>query len=325
MVAKQIADFEGKIDAMVIEVSEVQGWLENLMKDHAYLMTSAIDPDVVIITNVALDHIGLVNSIEETFEETSGAVKALKKENGTLILNYDDQLVRKMRDYNPHKKTLFFGDDAYIKYKEDGIICNEHIILKTEELPFKSHHFIENTMAAIGAAFALNIDNNIIKKSISKYRPLSRRFSIISKEPCIIDDFAHNPDGIEATIKNAALNVQGDFYIVTAIRGSRGEAINRSNAEVIGKELQNKPYKLIVTNSNDVVDDLNVVNPLEKKVFIDALGKREIKYIFYEKLYDALKYVLKRSNKEDTILLIGAQGMDPASELLEKILKTKDN
>ncbi len=324
MVAKQIADFNGKIDAMVFEVSEVQGWLNNIMKDHAYIMTSAIDPDVVVITNVALDHIGLVNSIEETFDETSGAVKALKKESGILILNFDDERVKKMKDLNPDKKTLFFGDNAQINFKETGIFLNDQIIIKTKELPFKSHHFIQNTTAAIGAALALNIDHDIIRKAISDYVPLKRRFSIINNQPCIIDDFAHNPDGITATIKNAALNIKRDFYIVTAIRGSRGKSINRSNAEAIAEELQNKDYKLIVTNSSDVVDYLNIVNPHEKKVFIDALRKREIKYIFYEKLYDALEHVLKVSDKEDTILLIGAQGMDPASELLEKILNSKN-
>ena len=71
VVAVQIAEFEDinneSIEAMVIEVSEVQGWLDKLMKDHACMMTSAIDPDVLVITNVGLDHIGLVNSIDETF------------------------------------------------------------------------------------------------------------------------------------------------------------------------------------------------------------------------------------------------------------------
>ena len=32
MVAKQIAEFPDKMDAMVIEVSEVQGWMDRIMK-----------------------------------------------------------------------------------------------------------------------------------------------------------------------------------------------------------------------------------------------------------------------------------------------------
>ncbi|MEN6293305.1 MAG: cyanophycin synthetase, partial [Methanobacterium sp.] len=167
---------------------------------------------------------------------------------------------------------------------------------------------------------ALNIDLETIKNSISSYKALKRRFTIVHNDPCIIDDFAHNPDGILATIQNAALIGNGTLFVVSAIRGSRGESINQANAEAIAKGLQNIQYKLIITSSTDVVDHLNTVTDNEKKVFIDALEKEKITYIFNEKLYDALKNVLKLSHNKDTILLIGAQGMDPASELLNKIL-----
>ncbi|MGZ7159059.1 MAG: Mur ligase family protein [Methanobacterium sp.] len=320
MVAKQIAQFEGKIEAMVLEVSEVQGWLNDIMKDHAYIMTDAINPDVVIITNVALDHIGLVNSIEETFEETSGAVKALKKQNGHLILNSDDPLVKKMAAFTSNKNDiLFFGEYGDVKLNNKGISSKGDILIKKEELPFKSNHFIQNIMAAIGAALSIEIEHEVIKKAVESYTPLKRRFTVISKKPLIIDDFAHNPDGIKATIKNAASIGKGDFYVISAIRGSRGEVINKVNAEAIAEALQNVSYKLIITCSSDVVDNLNVVKDGEKKIFMDTLDEFGTKYIIYEKLYDALIKVLELSNSQDTILLIGAQGMDPANELLKKL------
>lgn len=319
MVAKQIAEFDAPLEAAVIEVSEVQGWLDDIMKDHAYIMTSAIDPDVVVITNVALDHIGLVNSIEETFDETSGAVKGLKRVNGSLVLNFDDPLVRKMKDLTS-KEILFFGEDADIKIEDAGISYKKNILIETDHLPFKSHHFIQNTMAATGAAIALGIYSKTIKKAVSSYNALKRRFTVINNNPCIIDDFAHNPDGILATIENAALIGNGTLFVVSAIRGSRGEIINQVNAEAIAQGLQNIPYKLIITSSTDVVNNLNTVTDSEKKVFIDILEKKGIKYIFNERLYDALKNVLKLSNKEDTILLIGAQGMDPANGILNKLI-----
>lgn len=323
MVAKQIAEFEGKIEAMVVEVSEVQGWLNDIMKDHAYLMTSAIDPDVVVITNVALDHIGLVNSIEEIFEETSGAVKAIKKENDHIVLNFDDPLVRKMKEFTSARNVIFFGDNADISINDKGILYKGKILIKKDGLPFKSKHFIQNTMASIGATLSLNIEQDTIKKAVSSYKPLKRRFTIIHNNPLIIDDFAHNPDGIIKTIENAALIGDGNFFVVSAIRGSRGDIINQVNAEAIAEGLQNIPYKLIVTSSKDVVDNLNIVTDSEKKVFINALENKGIKYIFHERLYDALENVLNLSNKKDTILLIGAQGMDPANKLLEEILTIK--
>ena len=71
MVSKLISDevtANGELDYLVIEVSEVQGWLGHLMKHHAALMSEAIRPEVAVITNIAMDHIGLVNSIEEVYE-----------------------------------------------------------------------------------------------------------------------------------------------------------------------------------------------------------------------------------------------------------------
>ena len=39
-----------------------------------------------------------------------------------------------------------------------------------------------------------------------------------------------------------------------------------------------------------------------------------------EKLYDTLGYIMETAGKEDVVLLIGAQGMDPASDVLKDIL-----
>ena len=68
------------------------------MKDHAQLMTSAVNPQIIVLTNVSLDHIGLVNNIEETFNEIYGSVKAvLSRSNSSnkvhVILNSDDPAI----------------------------------------------------------------------------------------------------------------------------------------------------------------------------------------------------------------------------------------
>jgi len=216
-------------------------------------------------------------------------------------------------------KTVFYGKDAEIQLKNDGIYQNEKLIIPKDELPFKSPHFIQNTLAAVATATALQIKPEIIKTAVSKYSPLNRRFSLLKKEPLIIDDFAHNPDGIKATIKSTVELNSGEFYIICAIRGSRGNSINQLNAEAVAESLKNVKCNLIVTSSQDVVDDANWVKPPEKKVFIDVLQKEGINYTYYETLVDALKKALEPTHKNDTILLIGAQGMDPASNVLKGI------
>jgi UDP-N-acetylmuramoyl-L-alanyl-D-glutamate--2,6-diaminopimelate ligase len=344
VIAKQVAEFEiinnKKIQAMVVEVSEVQGWLDKLMKDHARLMTSAVDPSVIVLTNVGLDHVGLVNSIEETFDEIYGSLKGLFPVQSDIdeninrlkdiyaVLNSDDPLLRDMgklvENQNPFK-LLYYGSKVHassypeISLRSEGIYVKGKLFLKTEELPFKSKHFIQNTMGAIGACLALNIDLDVIRGAVSSYKPLERRFTVLGNDPLIIDDFAHNPDGIIATIKSGSKMCEGVLYIVFAIRGSRGESINQLNAEAVVESLEGIDHQLIVTSSKEVVDEANHVKSAEKNVVLKTLTKNGCEYVFEEKLYLALEYSIRKAKKDDTILLIGAQGMDPASEALKNM------
>ena len=338
VIAKQIAkhqDVTGqKIQSMVIEVSEVQGWLDKIMKDHAQLMTSAVDPQIIVLTNVSLDHIGLVNTIEETFNEIYGSLKSvISRPNDPqnkvhVILNSDDPQLMKMGELiGEHKniELLFYGTnlnknhDPDLKLESTGIYYQNKPFLGADQLPFQSTHFLQNTMAAIGVGLVLGVDPEIIKNTISSYKPLDRRFSILNTDPLIIDDFAHNPEGIIATINSAAKTTQGILYVVYAIRGSRGTPINRLNTEAVVKGLKGVNYNLTVTSSVDVVNDANQVTPDEEKIVFETLHKLGSNYCFCEDLYTSLIKTINSSDKYDTILLIGAQGMDPAKDIIKKI------
>jgi UDP-N-acetylmuramoyl-L-alanyl-D-glutamate--2,6-diaminopimelate ligase len=318
MVAKQIAEFPGKMDALVIEVSEVQGWMDRIMKDHGHLMTSSIKPHIVVLTNVSMDHFGLVNSIEDAYREISGAIKGF---NGDfVVLNYEDHFIRKIEAIVPSSASvMFYGTGSNLEYRSGGIFESQDLIIPEDELPFKSPHFISNTLAAVQTSLTLNIKPETIARAVSSYHALKRRFTILSKNPLIIDDYAHNPDGILATIKSSAQITKGKIYLVSAIRGSRGDIINKANAEAVAEGLRNINHLLILTCSEEVVDDANTVIKAEKKVFTDVMDDKGLNYVLYEKLGEALRFAVESSHKKDTILLIGAQGMDPAKELLKEM------
>ena len=351
-----ICDIPNKevFDYLVIEVSEVQGWGTDLMKNHALIMSSAINPDVGVVTNVTMDHIGLVNSIEEVFEETSGVVKATNK--GGIVLNFDDENVLNMKQFvNDGVCTYFTSMDkenilnyeaendkkVFFDSEESAIIYDGKAILSFEELPFTGEHFIRNILSAISACISLEIPMEDIVDGVKTYMPLKRRFTRLYDEPIVIDDFAHNPDGIKNTVRAtydlAEQLDKDDIYIACAIRGSRGETLNGLNSEALAeviKELRHRNDDLIEKDSNvkkreihltlsssaDLVDHLNYVEDFEKDIFFANLDKERIKYNHFEKLYDALGYIMETATKDDLVLLIGAQGMDSASDVLKDIL-----
>ena len=245
-----------------------------------------------------------------------------------MILYYSkwENLIQKQGNINLLSHGTIDNGPVYqnVTLKSDGIYIYSKLFMKKEELPFNSKHFLQNTMAAIDACLVLNIDEKLIKQGISSYKQLERRFTILGKDPLIIDDFAHNPDGIVATIKSAAKMGEGTLYIVFAIRGSRGTTINGLNTEALINGLEGLNHNIIVTSSAEVVDNANTVKQAERDIVLKTLKENHLKYVYDENLYPTLKYALDTAKKTDTILLIGAQGMDPANKLIMKFNKNLD-
>lgn len=323
MVSKLIVDevnTNGELDYLVIEVSEVQGWLGKLMKNHAALMCEALNPEVGVITNIAMDHIGLVNTIDDVFEEISAVPNAIG--DGICVLNHDDNLVMKLDVKNPFYTSMSELDKLNsVYYNGNEIVYQSDVFLKRQDLPFTGNHFIQNILSAIGACISLGLDKENIIEGVKSYKALNRRFAKLNDQPLIYDDFAHNPDGIKATISETIklLPENQTLYVVCSIRGSRGVEINQLNVEAIVESMDDN-IELILSSSNDVVNDLNFVEPEEKKVFFDTLNENNVDFIHYDNLNECLSETYKKAGKNDIILLIGAQGMDPAESLLKDII-----
>ena len=58
----------------------------------------------------------------------------------------------------------------------------------------------------------------------------------------------------------------------------------------------------------------------EREVFFNTLNQNDIDFIHYDNLKECLSETYKKAGKNDIILLIGAQGMDPAESLLNEII-----
>ena len=172
MVSKLISDKvkqTGELDYLVIEVSEVQGWLGKLMKNHAALMSKAIRPKVGVITNIAMDHIGLVNSIDEVYDEIAAVPEAIG--DGICILNHDDELVMKLDVEHPFYTSMSKLDGDNAVYFDNGkIIYNGKAILNSDELPFTGSHFIQNILSAVGACISLGLRIDTIVNGVKSYK-----------------------------------------------------------------------------------------------------------------------------------------------------------
>ncbi len=326
VVAMEIRETKPR-DNLAIEVSEVQGLpTGRVMEDHARRMAEALECEVATITNVGVDHTNLVSSIEEMAEAVEGLVEALPP-GGTAVLNADDPYVREMtRD---DVETVWYGwneGTAHVEEidGEEWITLENEPLLPVTEFPLPVDHFIYNALAAVATAHVLDVDSDTIAQALKTYRPLERRFEKLSDDPLIYDDFCHNPDGVLATVKALKRVPKDRVVIVFAVRGSRGVDINREIARALAEGAEylsslGREVHVIVTSSEGRVDEANVVKPEELEAFLRELDKTDVPHEHHPKLEDALERALELADENTVILLGGAQGMEPAREILTEM------
>ena len=174
----------------------------------------SLKPNMSIVTNIDLEHIDCFPNIEklkETFLTFLNSIPFF----GINIIYYDDKNIRSIikKIKRPYIK-YGFSKGCDVRYQNptfseintsyDLIVNNNFISSINLQVP--GEHNILNSLAAICIALEMEIPIDIIKDSLVNYRGVESRFEIkytTSNNIIIIDDYAHHPSEIEATIKSA--------------------------------------------------------------------------------------------------------------------------
>lgn len=178
----------------------------------------SFNPTMNIILNVMEDHLDFFKDLDDIRNSFRKFVEKLP-EGGTLIINTDiDNYEFFYKDLDIEVITV--GSDATIsEYSATDIVFDEkgycHYTLLKNNKPFNDNatislsvpgkHNVYNSLSAIAACLKLGIDFELIKKGLSDFNGTNRRFEKkgFFNNVEVIDDYAHHPDEIKATIDAA--------------------------------------------------------------------------------------------------------------------------
>lgn len=165
--------------------------------------TNALDqPFLSVITPVGIDHEEFLGStLSEIAPEKAGIIKqgrpvvlALQEEEALSVLLKDAQK-KEARTYVVSSSDLedIQMESQYSQFKYRG---------EDYEIPFIAAYQVRNASTALLAVEALRdlgieISQSVVKEGLKKTR-WSGRFEILQKDPLIIIDGAHNPQGVAA-------------------------------------------------------------------------------------------------------------------------------
>jgi len=181
-------------------------------------------PKIGIILNVEEDHMDFFKDIDDilhSFHEFA----ALIPEDGTLIINGDIPQIEKITDGLKCHIITFGSRDTYDYYPEDitydefarptYVICHQGQ-RETITLKVTGEHNVYNSLSAIALAEYLGIEFPIIKEGLLHFTGTDRRFEYKGSigGVTILDDYAHHPTEIKATLRAAANYPHGRLICV---------------------------------------------------------------------------------------------------------------
>ena len=169
----------------------------------------AYHPNYAIVTNIDFDHPDYFNDEHDMFDAFQSFVNQVKD---TVVICGDDRLASQLKPTTA--KTIRYGfnegNDYQIKNVQTTSEHSKFDVYKNSELlgtftmAVFGLHDISNATSAIALADINGISIEKIQESLSQYKPAERRFSEHKIEnSVVVDDYAHHPSEIKATINSA--------------------------------------------------------------------------------------------------------------------------
>ena len=163
-------------------------------------------PSVAVLTNVSLDH--------HSMEQLRSLFGAFLARAGKAVVNLDDPETRAMADtvrdaagYGfDSPGAAFVGRDLHLGPND----CAFTVVAGSDnarvELQVPGRHNASNALAAIAAAVSLGVVLPDAAAALGRFVGLKRRLEIVgtANGVTVIDDFAHNPDKIAASLATLA-------------------------------------------------------------------------------------------------------------------------
>lgn len=269
-----------------------------------------LKPVYAVVTNIDSEHFDYYENIEQMREAYLKFMNNIRPE-GAAVCWGDDPHIRKVLrrfkgrvlTYGLSKKNDLYAGKIRLEDVYSELNCSyQKKDIGLFRLRIPGEHNILNAMAAIAVGLDIGLEPDVIRSAIFQYKGAERRFQVKAEVNgiLIVDDYAHHPTEIKATLK-VARNMKRKrlIAIFQPHRYSRTKLLKKEFASAF-----NDADYLILTdiypaNEKPIygVTSMNIYNEVLK------LKKINANYVAKDRLLD---YLINFVKPEDIVLFLGA-------------------
>jgi UDP-N-acetylmuramate--alanine ligase len=281
-----------------------------------------LHPSIAVVTSVDADHLDIYGDNEAMLDTYRQFVKQVGK---TIVTK---KSVAEILGITNDKRVISYSleDKATDSFAENIRVENGYYVFdltlnKTKisnlRLGLPGRHNVENAVAAASAAKQIGVDEESIRKGLSSFLGVKRRFDFRVRSPQVvyIDDYGHHPAELKACISSVKELFPGKK--ITGIFQPHLYSRTRDFADEFAKSL-------------DLLDDVVLLEiyPAREKPIPGITSSMLLEKIVAKRkaLYSKSEVVEKVLKHEfDVLLTMGAGDIDQFIAPLQKGLKDKFN
>ena len=207
----------GNGDFFVVEADEY---------DRAFL---GLRPTIAVVTSIEMDHPDIYANVEEVAKAFRQFLSLVPR-NGLIVGCGDAERVEKEIGEITTEVATWVGEIAVARYGfgekndwrasdvrlnarggSDFVVWRGNKRLGDFQLQIPGRHNVLNALAALVVAEAVGVDLQVARETLSNFRGAARRFEVKGEVGgiAIVDDYAHHPSEIRATLAAARMRFPG--------------------------------------------------------------------------------------------------------------------
>ena len=283
-----------KVDLAIIEVG-LGGRLDS---------TNIITPELSIITNIGWDHMNLLgNSLPQIAAEKAGIIKQkVPVVIGETLPETKPVFEKKAEGLNA---PIHFAEDVYkvvdhrhgkryfeIDYQTKD---NELLTIKTD---LQGIYQIENVRTALTAVQILKekwlLNKSVVQKALQNVKGITGlmgRWDVISEQPTVVLDVAHNKNGVEKMLRHIHGLKFGRLHMIIGL--------------VKDKEVDDV-LSLLPRNASYYFTQAQIPRALDKTLLQKKAQNHQLTGSVFHYVNEALRSAIQQASKDDLVIVCGS-------------------
>ena len=271
----------------------------------------ALNPTIAVILNIEADHLDFFKDLQD-IRNSFRKFAELLPEDGVLVINQQIPNVEEITD-GLACKVVTFGTDPSADYSAADIahdevgdssfdVMHDGQKMGRMALSVTGEHNVLNALSAIAAADILGIPFVSMQKGLKEFRGTDRRFEYKGAKNgfTIIDDYAHHPTEIRATLTAAENYPHKEVW-----------CIFQPHTYTRTKALFDEFVDALSTTDHVILADIYAARETDTlgvsaEQIAEALKKKGCDAYYLPSFEKIEEFVLERCQKGDVLITMGA-------------------